>query len=141
MEPKYQGKQVFAVVPGHEASGAEYDVAIYSDKVTLSFQKSFLPAYMANKHGLIGMLLNKLISSKMKKEEFTVSLGDIKKMELTTSKMMGMTNKSLIFWNVDPSAANYQNSCLTINLRKDEDAIKTAVSDLMKKVDYKEIAV
>lgn len=141
MEPVYQGKSIFAVVPNHIATGAEYDIAIYPDKVALTYTKSLVPKSITNQFGLIGMLVNKLFSSTGSKEEFTFSLNDIKKMELSTSQMMGMKNKNLMFWNVDPKSATYENITFTLNLKQDEEKIKSAVNNLMQKVDFKEVTV
>ena len=141
MPSTYHADKMFAVAPEHLKTGADYAIDIYEDKVVFEYTKSLLPAAMANQQGIIGMLLNKVLSGSMKKEEFTFSLNGIQKVELATSSVMGQTNKNLMFWNVAPAEATYENIYFTLNIKTDEEGVKKALATLLQKVDYTEISV
>lgn len=117
--------------------GGVYDIKIFADKAIFAKKGNSLSG---NQFGLVGMLVAKIFSSVANEEEFTVSLMEIKKIELYENTVMGKKVTSLMFWNIDPQSADYKNIYFSLSLT-DETVVKAKeiFKDLITKVEYKEI--
>ncbi len=121
--PLYEENGLFAVVPTDtkNPNGSMYDLKIFKNKVTFELKKSFLPTYQANKHGLIGLLFNKLFSKFISSEHFEVLVTGITKIEhYSMVDPMGRKINTLMFWKSDPSKADYQNIFFSLSLPEDK---------------------
>ena len=116
------------------------DVVLTSNGIKMTLSKSFTTAAIANKQGLIGILLNKLFSSMMKKEEFEFSFQNVKKITLSTSIVMGRKMHNMMFWNKNSSEANYENIDFSMSPPPKKIAeVKQFLAPLLRKVDFEEL--
>jgi hypothetical protein len=125
---------MFAVVPSDSKNpnGSTYDVNVYDKKVTFKLKKGFAAGYHANQYGLIGMLINKILSKFVSDENFEVSLDGITKIEhYSGTDPMGRQLNNIMFWNTDAASADYKNIYFSLSV---PDGEVSAVKDVVKKL-------
>lgn len=133
----YTWENFFAVVSKDEQNktGGNYTIFVLEDEIIFKMSKKILPAYQANKNGILGMLLNNLFSKFLKPSFFSIDLKKIKKIEHAISvDPIGRNINNFMFWEQEDGDYNNITFSITPMKPKMVDAVKDMINNILPNI-------